>query len=297
MKKINVSMLAVLVLFAGFFGSCKKDQTNDASISLAGDTGYTATDATLTAGSTFKVKWTATSTIDMKYVSITKDDAILASWNNIEIPSASSTTYINEATLTVPVSGGPYTYAIIVYDKNNAELARKEIVITVGSAGNALTSYTDKILGAQTSSNGSSFLSVDGTVLQIADAKANSNKVDFMYYYSSGDQSAIVAPSDASAATQFNNANTGVATWSVKNATKLKKLTGVTFENITNSSAIDDVSSTGSTKVSALAVGDVVAFMTASTSAKASKKGVFKVTNISAATTAGSVTIQVKVEQ
>jgi predicted heme/steroid binding protein len=296
MRKINFLLVSLLVVASGFFASCEKDDEGGSSIDFFGGN-YIDADATVEAGSTLAFKFTATSETSMELLEVEMTGYGVVF--DEEIPNASNKSYTKEVTLTAPANAGTYTYEFQIWDNADGDanlIVSKSITITVTAAGGALTTYTDKILGAQTSSNGSSFLSVDGTVLQIADAKANSNKVDFMYYYSGGDLSTIVAPSDASAATQFNNATNGVATWSVKNATKLKKLTGVTFESITNASAIEDVSSTGSTKVTSLAVGDVVAFKTASTSAKASKKGVFKVTAISAATTAGSITIQVKVE-
>lgn len=296
MRKINFLLVSLLVVASVFFVSCSKDDEGADSFDFAGGTDYVSGDVEIEAGTTFKVKWTISTSENMKTMDITKNGALLQGWSGYEIPSDSKNTFIKEITITADNNPGIYTYKFSVFDSDDAEIISKSIIVTVKASAATLTAYTDKILGAQTSANGSSFLSVDGTVLGIADAKANSNKVDFMYYYSSGDQSTIVAPSDASAATQFDNATNGVATWSVRNATKLKKLTGVTFESITDASNIIDVSSTGTAKITALAVGDIVAFKTAATSAKASKKGVFKVTSISAATTAGSITIQVKVE-
>lgn len=281
MKKFNLLFLGALVLFAGFFSSCKKDETNDASISLAGDTGYTASDATVTAGDAFKVKWTATSTIDMSYISITKDDNAITGWDEKEIASASKSTYIGEATINVPLSGGPYTYAIVVFDKNKVELARKEIVITIAAAAAPLTSYTAKLLGGPSNSVGSLFVSATGTILKQTEVTAtNGPTIDITYGVNSS------TPTIISASVRGSQGYTAIT-----GATETKYIaSSLDFATVTSAqvAAIDFASAVTSI---AVAQGNTYAFKNA-----AGKIGLFKVTAIVAGNS-GSCTIDVKVQQ
>jgi len=207
MKKINVLMLGVLVLFAGFFASCKKDAaTNDATISLAGDVGYTATDATVTGGGSFKIKWTATSSTDMGFITIAQDNVAYVGWNEKEIASGSKSTYIDEATIKVPASGGPYTYSIIIYGTgtNGTELARKDIVITIGTTTATVSILSTSLGSATWNTTDGSFYSIGTQLVYKYDATGAAANVDFGYMYGDAGGSnlaTIFSPEWASAQT------------------------------------------------------------------------------------------------
>jgi len=294
-------MLGVLILFAGFFASCSKDTTNDATISLAGDTGYTATDATVPANGTFTVKWTATSSVDMKYVSITKDDGILASWNYIEIASGSSNTYIDQATISVPASGGPYTYAIIIYDKDKNELTRKSLVITIGSTA-TLNSYSATLYNGlwYTDSGNGAFIDLEtGTTYSQTSSSAilsstDQAKVDLLYWYGTSTTYTLASPNDATA--QGADGAAATKSWTVRNATKLKVVTITqTWDNLTASDIDSYATSFGSdTKITGLSVGKIIAFQTVG-----GKNGLIRVDALNG--TSGSKTdnanLSIKVEQ
>lgn len=256
MKKLTFYLL-LLAATAVFFTSCNKDETNDAAISLAGDEGYTATDATVTAGATFKVKWTATcSTTNMAFVSITKDGTALAAWDKVEIPSASKSTYIAEATIEVPLNTGAYTYAIVIYDKDNVELASKSIVITVETAPIALTTVTfsavndaenpGNAVGAGQSARGS-YVDLDGgKIYKFTEATSETYKstIDVIF-----DQSAF---SD----------NDGASGHFTGTGTNLKVVT-VAYADATSSAALTGLSVTTSDKTATVAEGTVIYFETA----------------------------------
>ena len=84
--------------------------------------------------------------------------------------------------------------------------------------------------------------------------------------------------------------------WSVKNSTKLAKITlstGVTWDGISDDSEIVKQANTVTTmKASLLAVGDIIAFKTA-----AGKMGLIKVTAITETTGADTITYGVKMQQ
>jgi hypothetical protein len=116
-----------------------------------------------------------------------------------------------------------------------------------------------------------------------------------MYYYGSASNLAtLVAPVDATASSVFSGTN-GPANWTVRNDTKLGKVTlptGVTWDNITTDAEIIPLA-TGltETKVNMLTVGQIVSFKTVT-----GKMGLIKIEAISG-TTAGSITYSVKVQQ
>lgn len=300
MKKINL-LFGVLVFAFGLFVACSPDE--DAvgpSISLVGSGGYIATDVTVAPGDDLPFKWTALKgDANLKTFTIFQDGNIVPLWNTIEIPNAQNASYTAEATIAAPDEVGEYTYSFEVTDKNDL-VANVDVTVTVEETGDPIVSYSDKILGSyDNNTNGSSFASIDGTVYTMANAKANSNKIDFVYFYGSSNGATIAAPSDADAATVYDGVTTGLATWSVRNATKFKAttITATQFDAMTNDlEIIAAVSGATATKANQLQLGSVVAFETASTSANASKKGLFKVTNV-ATGAAGSITISVKVQE
>jgi ribosomal protein L35AE/L33A len=294
MKKLTFIALA-LVAMATTFTSCKKDTTNDATISLAGDTGYTAVDATVAPGATIKIKWTATcTTTNMAFVSITRDDSPLTGWIDKEIPSASKATYIDEASLTVPASGGPFTYAVIIEDKDKAELISKSIVITLGASTviNLKAEITGvKIMGTLADGSGnSSCATADGSVYSPKTISSGDvSKVDFIYVSFKG----MYCPSSLSSADAGFASTLGTA-WSTKNTTNFLKVTDLDYTAATYATVLAKASTATATSTSALSVNDIVVFKTA-----AGKVGAFKVTDVhgTAGVATDYVTINIKVQE
>jgi hypothetical protein len=151
-----------------------------------------------------------------------------------------------------------------------------------------------KILGSYQSTTGSSFASIDGSVYTLAEAKANSAKVDFLYWWGATTSATIGAPDDDNAAVVYNNPTNGIPTWATKNPTRF---TTTTASAADFDSYVDDTeiiaAATGAdeTRIGSLTVGDVIAFMTAS-----GKYGMIKVTDIAAGAD-GQITIDVKVQE
>jgi hypothetical protein len=149
-------------------------------------------------------------------------------------------------------------------------------------------------MGAQTNNVGSSFASSNGTVYNLATAKANSALIDWVYFYGASNLATICAPSDTDAAAVFNDPTNGVGTWSVRNATLFKEVTdAINWAGITNDSVIVVQNQSGVTlsKINNLSVGKFLAFKTA-----AGKKGMIQVMALTPDAT-GTVTIDVKVQQ
>jgi hypothetical protein len=277
MKKLTLIAIA-LVALATTFTSCKKDTTNDAAISLAGDAGYTATDATVAPGATIKVKWTATcTTTNMAYITISRDDSPITGWIDKEIPSASKSTYLDEASLTVPSSGGPFTYKIIIEDKDKAELTSKSIIITLGAVAGPISIYTAVLLGSNSNAAGSYLSTTTGTVYQSGDKQSHSSVIDIIY------------GTTASSVDEFFSPAIALSGITGGNSTKYATST-INFDNVTDDALLQSITAT-SDEISGISVGAEFQFIT-----HAGKKGIFKVTAYTAGSS-GSVTINVKVQQ
>lgn len=100
-------------------------------------------------------------------------------------------------------------------------------------------------------------------------AKANANKIDFVYYYGTTQENALAAPSNTDGAQVIWGSE--ITGWDVKNATMFKTttITATDFDNIKATTKVDDTFynidfTSGTTdKVVKFTAGSVVAFKTA----------------------------------
>ncbi len=184
---------------------------------------------------------------------------------------------------------------IMATDKKNQT---SSLNFTIKVYVTTINSYNNIVLGAQVNSLiGGSFASFDGTVYNLPDAKANSSKVDIIFFYGQTNMATLSAPSNLTDLNQIFTTVSNPSTWATKNATKLLKNNSLNFEGITDGTAIPNVNATGAAKVSNVAVGDVICFRTASTSANPNKNGVLKVVAISGNTSTATITFNVKMEK
>ena len=113
--------------------------------------------------------------------------------------------------------------------------------------------------------------------------------------YGATNQATIASPANSDAQSVFS----GMSGWSTKNDTKFAttSITASDFDAITDDLGIVAAADGASaTKANQLSAGDVVAFVTASTSSNPGKKGLFKVVSITG-TNAGTMSITVKVQE
>ena len=298
MKKFCYFFLTALASGLAMLNSCSDDENltpvdETPIINFVGGAGYIFTDATLKVNETFKVGINAFSNVNTgsNLVKFT----ITRIFNNV--PFSRDTT-INTDQLNIIVNAtansqvGQEKWYFKVTDKNNKT---KEIsfTITTESAAGPINSFDMKVLGSYANATGSSFASIDGTVYTMAQATANSAKIDWLYFYGSAsgpNQATIASPLDSDAQSVYP----GISSWAVKNNTLFKKVTDVIdWNSITDDQIIVEQTASGvtQTKVNKLAVDNIMAFITAS-----GKKGMIKVNQITG-TTDGTITISVKVQQ
>jgi hypothetical protein len=207
--------------------------------------------------------------------------------------SFNSSSYQTDWLINANSQAGNETFIFSVKDKDGLT-ANVTIIITTTPLSGEINTWSMKLLGAQASTTGSSFASIDGTVYNLTNAKANANKVDWLYYYGATDLATIAAPNDPNAKSVYNNATNGLQTWAKLNATKFKLITdAVDFNAITDDAVIVAQTASGvtETRITALQADKLIAFITDS-----GKKGILKVESITG-TNAGTMTISVKVQK
>jgi hypothetical protein len=293
MKRLSFLASLMLVAFVGFFSGC--ETTNEGpSLQFFGGK-YIDDDVTVAPGGVLKFSWLATKgSSNLASFTIEREGVTLAGYPDESIPNDN---YKDSVSLEAPMNEGEYVYELIVTDKNDLTASGK-FTITVEQTGEPINSWT-ATLGAHQSATGSSFASITGEVYQMDDAKTNATLIDFLYFYGATNHATVAAPDDATAATVFNNANNGLATWSTKNSTRFKStsLTAANFDEIANDLLItSNATGASDSYKNQLSVGDVIAFITDADKAGGSKMGLIKVVSISGEA-AGTMQIAVKVQQ
>jgi hypothetical protein len=296
MRKIKLLAGLVLLTSIGFFTSCSKDSTEDLSpsISFIGGTGFTDGDVSLDAGELFKVGITAAAnaTSGKNLVKF----KVVRTFDNIPVTVLDSTintdNFSVQFTTTAVPEVGQERWTFTITDKDG-ELNELSFIVTTAATAGEINSYDDIILGSYDNATyGSSFASSTGTVYKIADAKLNSAKVDWVYFYGVTNLATLAAPDNADAATIFTGAN-GLTNWATRNATRFSKVTSaIVWDNITNDSEITAVAGGASeSKESQLQTGNILAFKTTS-----GKMGLIKIGVITSGA-AGSIGYSVKVQK
>jgi len=250
------------------FTSCSKDDDEPLppTIQFKGGSEYTSSDVTINENNTIKVGIIGLSN-PTSGKNLTRFTLILTTNN---VPQTLIDSAINIATfdadyvITFP-DEGTYRVSAKVYDKDG-QTAEAAFNVTVNPV-TGIIDYTDKILGSYNSNTGSSFASFDGSVYLMAEAAANSEKVDFLYYYGTNVHATIAAPDDDEAEGVFNGAN-GLDTWATRNNTRFSHspLTGSQFDEITTKSQLVTAAQGANpdqSRLNGLQVGDVLAFLTA----------------------------------
>jgi len=296
MKRLNFFIAIVLLTSASFITSCTKDETTTPpTIMLNAGPGYTATDVTVPVNTDLKVGIIANATTG-KLTNFKISQTVSGSSSTLlDTTFAGKDTFNEDFTITSPSVVGTLklTFTITADDGESAEASFN---ITTTSA--PIYTYTAVLMGGQENPNlGSFYSTLNDSVMKIAAARQNSGQIDLVYYYGTTNHSSIVAVSDAQL--QSVPAFVECGTWPVKNETKFKLTSGVDWATITDESGImANATNLTETHINQLAVGDIVSFVTASTSSNPGKNGMYKVLEINGSAGADrSITIEVKIQQ
>jgi hypothetical protein len=152
---------------------------------------------------------------------------------------------------------------------------------------------TAKILGGQNNANGSLYSLYLDEVVKLAQGAAMYQVVDLVYYYGATNKATLSSPSADGAKSVYSS----IANWTSRNVTGLLLLstTATEFDAIDTETKFTTAYGTvtpSSDYLATLAVGKVFAMVTST-----GKKALVKVKEISAASNAGAITIEVKTIQ
>jgi len=184
------------------------------------------------------------------------------------------------------------TIQVEATDADNQTTSRNFEITFIGG-GNAISSFTAVLMGAQSLLTTGSALDADaGTVYKLDDAATNAAKVDILYYYGTTNLATFAAPNDETVNGVAANAFNWTNNWSVQNATKfgVSTLSTTEFDAIADDSELATIAGLAASKITDLGVDDVLEFITAG-----GKKGALKVTAITTGAS-GTITINVKVQ-
>ena len=194
---------------------------------------------------------------------------------------------------------GELTFTIIAKDNKGAENFAP-VKITIKKQPAAIESFTAVLMGSYDDANlGSFFSTVTGKVYKITPAGADSELIDFAYFYGSTNEATISAPdNDDVFGTGDGKVFGPVTSWAKRQETRFTKisaenLTVAKFDAAENDEIITENEAEAEElrkMVNKLQDGDLVFFVTAD-----GKKGIFKVAELD--TEAKTITIDVKVQK
>jgi hypothetical protein len=291
MKKTSLTIALVIATAVAFLTSCTKD-SNPPTISFKTGAGYTSSNVTVDDGTEVKFGISAQSgSAQLKTITITATDntgTYTLATESIDAESLDKDYAWEFYTL-------GETHMKFVIEDADGQTAELTVTVTVQESINTFTAI---LLGGQLNPDLGSFYSTGlDSVMYLAAARNNSEKIDLVYYYGTNNKASIVAVADSQLGDvpQFAECTT----WATKNATLLKLTSGLTWNNILIGPDVDAaVTNLTDMHVNQLAIDDIVAFQTASTSSNPDKKGLFKVLEINGTSGADrSMKIEVKIKK
>lgn len=295
MRKLTFFALA-LVAGASLFTSCKKDETTSPAPTISFTNNETSKELNFTSVATIDVTFNVTVAAEGEISTFTAKKKVSGTSVNItpapaDFAGKTSYTYNYTGTF-LATDTYPVELIFTVTDKED-QTTEKIFTITkytasTGTPFGAFSSVTTGQIGAQAAAPGSFYNSASNAIYTTTPAATNSSLVDFCYYYGATNNASLSAPANTDAQSVFS----GISAWATKNATKIEKMaSGFDFAGLSSTTDISAITFGTSTQATNLQVGDVIAFKTV-----ANKIGFAKIASMSATTSAGIITLDVKVQ-
>jgi hypothetical protein len=289
MRKLSLQLFSLFAAISLFtMTSCNKEE----------DMVDPAPTATIASSTPATAKVGNEITIAASIVAQSKIKSIVTRHNNVDLDTktsnftnSTSDNYSFKYTIPSTAAGKDLAFTIVVTDSKD-RVVNTTHTVKVDAVGTVRT-QSAKLIHGQSSTLGGSFYGTEaaGTIYMQADAKASAAKVDFLYFYGATNLATLAAPSDADAKTMYNNATTGLQTWSKLNNTKFKEvtMTKAEFDAATYTSIESTATGATATKINSLAANKVIGFIT-----EGGKKGLIFVNSVTG-TSAGNIDITVKI--
>lgn len=201
-------------------------------------------------------------------------------------------------TLIIPAEAAGGTITLNFEAVDDADSVTNE-TLTINVGESPIETFEAVLLGSQGNANQGFLDLLTGTKYGYAGARDNTGSVDLGYYWGASDKSSIASIDDDGMDAVYSAVDLpidGVFDAENTNVTRFVALTGVDFEAIDNAEALEEEAvfeSAGSSSITELQVGDVIAFKT--DAARGGVYGLIKVTAINDTNGTGTITIEVKV--
>jgi hypothetical protein len=298
MKKINFLFMLMLTLSIGVFTSCTDEEADPPTIVVTVEgtptyeIGSTVTFHLVIAGNEDLVDfWADESTTGIPLSTITNvdpSDAFDEEGNWVDFKKNLTKVEL-DYTYTIPTTVGDGTEITIsfeVTDKKDNVTTKDETFTAVGPAA-TVNRYTTVLMGSQDNNTIGSFYSTStNEVFMQADAAANKDIIDLIYYFGANNKATVAAPADDDSQIVFSTLDN---TYNLTSFNVAPGLDATAFDALTSVDAISSLTY-DVTKATELAVGDIVAFETVN-----GKYGAFKVTAIAGTTYGESSTLTIEV--
>lgn len=303
MKKLGIMFVMAGIVAFGL-SSCGTDDPDVVKPTPKFDfktgLGYTSASGNAVAGSTVKIGIDATGSENLESVGVrtqvgTAQQSIYPLTANGDSIITSLKTKDFSIEFTYQVGSLPTTEKItVIVTMSNGESSSKTISLNITATPKNLTDAPGRLIGGQSNTTYGSYYSMESNSAELqAAANANPAAIDWVYYYGSGNLATFASPDDPTLQSSNVMNNPSLTSWSVKNATRFKKLTGFDFDNTTTNTELQTEISKGAptlTAITKMAVGDVYLFITAGSK----EYGIIKIISISEPTSAGYVTFDMK---
>ena len=202
------------------------------------------------------------------------------------------------------VTGGGTAVNGIAVPAEGITTVNGSVVYVIGSIldpASSIINSTAVLLGAQgNAANGSFYNALENQVLRLADARANSGNIDFLYYWGETNNHTIATLGDDGAEAVFTATGTDISGFDPQPDTEFAEATGVTaeaFDGIISQRQLDDTIlddvDFNQTSITNLAVGSV--FVVELADERGGNLGLVKVASIGGPENGnGTITLDVK---
>lgn len=264
-KSIYTAMLLAMVTLAGCLKGVDPVSTYSLNVTFAnkGDK-YVSSDITVNPKDSIVLEFTVTSPKNMKYVTVQKNGS---DFFKDTLTSATKNSFTVVKRFVADSIAGAYNIRVLAKDSANVFLGDKSIVVTVTADFDYYTQRTLYVPDTTAKTNPCYFATKTGTAYSYSGVGTNSGLIDFGYVFDTAStlKHTIYSLNTSPVPTGVNFYD--ISTWT-KNATVFKKITTPTFANITSggilrTAGLSNLSSGTSTKIAALAAGNVILFKTA----------------------------------
>lgn len=311
MKKITY-LLGILLVGGLIFSACNKDDDDDEPTDVApqmnfkggthqaSGTEYVDGDVTLTVSQIFWVGINANANpnTDEKLTNL----KVVRKYQDVITVTQVDTTFDDpEVAINMDMGFQAYpqpgaeVWTFTVTD-DAGEQTTLSFTVTTEPGAATIEEYDETVLGSYDSPTNSSFASIDGMTYNMADATANSEKIDWIFFDGNTYSYTLIAPDD----NLVESVYPAVGGWTTRNNTRFKvtDLNPSDFADITSATQLsvaaqgaDLTRLSDSELANGVNVNDVFAFVTAD-----GKNGLIQITDITEGATNGTSTISFKVK-